>query len=232
MLGLSLNPSLSKCRQWGNFDIWGNCSNHSNCCSVSIDAFLYKRDKKKKTGWLGEAVVGLALSEAGLGNWKIFHSVPKGENGGDIDHVLVCKRGTFCLETKTLFDKPQNIKLKEDDVFLGKRPLPEQPISSARKHAVWLKEKIEKEIRIGKFVIPIVVFPFGKIIESSNTGKNYSASEDNEKAFAICTLEGLNELFTDFHKEKNTNFSLDEEQIEKIGKMLGELTQTTSPIPH
>ena len=74
-----------------------------------------------------------------------------------------------------------------------------------------------------------MVFPFGKIIESSNTGKNYSASEDNEKAFAICTLEGLNELFTDFHKEKNTNFSLDEEQIEKIGKMLGELTQTTSP---
>ena len=120
---------------------------------------------------MGEAVVGLALSEAGLGNWKIFHSVPKGENGGDIDHVLVCKRGTFCLETKTLFDKPQNIKLKEDDVFLGKRPLPEQPISSARKHAVWLKEKIEKEIRIGKFVIPIVVFPFGKIIESSNTEK-------------------------------------------------------------
>ena len=197
-----------------------------------LGRFFRKKIRTMKTGWLGEVIVGLALSEAGLSNWKIFHSVPKGENGGDIDHVLVCKRGIFCLETKTLFNEPQNITLKGDDVFLGNRPLPEQPINSARKHAVWLKEKIEKEIRIIKFVIPIVIFPFGKIIESSKAGKNYSASEDKEKTFAICTLEGLNELFADLHKEKDTDFSLSEEQIEKIGKMLGELTQSTTPILH
>ena len=84
-----------------------------------------------------------------------------------------------------------------------------------------VKGKNRKRNQNWKICYPHCGFSVGKIIESSNTGKNYSASEDNEKAFAICTLEGLNELFTDFHKEKNTNFSLDEEQIEKIGKMLG-----------
>lgn len=50
-------------------------------------------------GALGELQVAQRLAKLGPG-WTVLHSVPVGERGSDIDHVLVGPAGVFTLNTK------------------------------------------------------------------------------------------------------------------------------------
>jgi hypothetical protein len=45
------------------------------------------------------AEVAWRLRKLGDG-WHIIHSVPVGDKGADIDHVVIGKPGVFCLNTK------------------------------------------------------------------------------------------------------------------------------------
>ncbi|XKH58463.1 NERD domain-containing protein (plasmid) [Citricoccus nitrophenolicus] len=52
-----------------------------------------------RRGALGERIVGKELER--LGNrWRVLHSVPDGNRGGDIDHLLIGPGGVFCINTK------------------------------------------------------------------------------------------------------------------------------------
>ncbi|WP_341998823.1 NERD domain-containing protein [Microbacterium sp. LWH7-1.2] len=50
-------------------------------------------------GALGELQVAARLAKLGPG-WKVLHSVPIGERGSDIDHVVVGAAGVFTINTK------------------------------------------------------------------------------------------------------------------------------------
>lgn len=52
---------------------------------------------------MGEETVASELERLGLASghaWRYVHSVPVGDRGSDIDHVLVCPAGVFTINTK------------------------------------------------------------------------------------------------------------------------------------
>lgn len=61
-----------------------------------------KREAKAwRTGAMGEETVAGELARIGRsGDWRFVHSVPVGNRGSDIDHVLVGPGGVFTLNTK------------------------------------------------------------------------------------------------------------------------------------
>lgn len=52
-----------------------------------------------RVGAKGEEKVGHELAKLTAG-WHVLHAIPIGENGSDIDHVVICTRGVFTLNTK------------------------------------------------------------------------------------------------------------------------------------
>ena len=52
-----------------------------------------------RVGAKGEEKVGHELAKLPAG-WHVLHAIPIGENGSDIDHVVICTRGVFTLNTK------------------------------------------------------------------------------------------------------------------------------------
>ena len=52
----------------------------------------------------GERIVGFVLGRLPAG-WHVFHDIPVGERGANIDHVVVGPAGTFTLNTKNLTGK-------------------------------------------------------------------------------------------------------------------------------
>lgn len=63
-------------------------------------AFGVKTDERNwRVGTKGEVKVGRQLEKLGDG-WHHIHAVPVGENGSDIDHVVIGPAGVFTLNTK------------------------------------------------------------------------------------------------------------------------------------
>jgi hypothetical protein len=63
-------------------------------------AFGVKTDERNwRVGTRGEVKVGRQLEKLGDG-WHRIHAVPVGENGSDIDHVVIGPAGVFTLNTK------------------------------------------------------------------------------------------------------------------------------------
>ena len=52
-----------------------------------------------RVGAKGEEKVGHELAKLPAG-WHVLHAIPIGGNGSDIDHVVICTRGVFTLNTK------------------------------------------------------------------------------------------------------------------------------------
>ena len=57
-----------------------------------------------RTGANGERIVGFVLGRLPQG-WHVFHDIPVGERGANIDHVVVGPGGAFTLNAKNLSGK-------------------------------------------------------------------------------------------------------------------------------
>jgi hypothetical protein len=66
-----------------------------------------------RKGANGERIVGFALGRL-PGGWHVFHDIPVGDRGSNIDHVVVGPSGVFTLNTKNLIGKvwvgPESIR--------------------------------------------------------------------------------------------------------------------------
>lgn len=58
-------------------------------------------ERSWRIGADGEQTVGWQLSRMADHGWRVLHSVPVGERGADIDHVLIGPAGVFTVNTKT-----------------------------------------------------------------------------------------------------------------------------------
>lgn len=70
-------------------------------------SFLFRQhtdERAWRKGADGERFVGLVLGRLPAG-WHVFHDVPVGERGANIDHVVVGPAGTFTLNAKNLTGK-------------------------------------------------------------------------------------------------------------------------------
>lgn len=65
-------------------------------------AFDLKTDERAwRVGSGGEETVGAKLDKLKKHGWHVLHAVPVGQNGTDIDHVVIGHGGVFTLNTKT-----------------------------------------------------------------------------------------------------------------------------------
>lgn len=73
----------------------------SRVMSALARAFDVKTDERAwRKGSEGEETVGKRLDRLTSHGWRVLHSVPVGDRGSDIDHVLVGPGGVFTVNTK------------------------------------------------------------------------------------------------------------------------------------
>ena len=160
-------------------------------------------------GYLGERVVAEELDKLGRSQWRIFHSF-EGKYG-DIDHIIVCPKGVFCVETKTPRKHPgKNEKLIFRDGAIwkdGRRLDNPDPIRQTKGNAGWLYRYLsEKCFDSGKgekmpFIASVIAFPDWRVeIEHGHYDKD----------LIPCNPKTIGGVFA------NREDKLSDKQIEKI----------------
>ena len=160
-------------------------------------------------GYLGERTVSDELDKAmAKPQWRIFHGFDTGF--GDIDHIIVCPKGVFCVETKTLRkhpDKAEKIIFNDGALWRNgvkrKRLDNPDPIKQAKGNADRLREYLDIE-RVDSFV----AFP-GWWVEPPARGHD-------DKYVTPCNPETIG------GKLSQKTDTLSDEQIKKICNALEE----------
>lgn len=122
---------------------------------------LKKKIKKLKLGRNGERVIGQFLEHQRENGCKVFHDII-GENF-NIDHVLICQKGIFSIETKT-YSKPAKgkaiITLNGEKLLINGKESKSEVIIQAKAEANWLKKRFSTLTGGRKVEIkPVVLFP-------------------------------------------------------------------------
>ena len=122
-------------------------------------------------GSQGERAVAYVLDQLGRPNWRIFHDFQISKESGNIDHIVVCPNGVFCIETKTLRkDSSETRKLRFDgeQIFRGDFSLPKNPVPKTKSKAAQLRNFLrEKEVTSVDFVMPVIIYPGWEFAEDS-----------------------------------------------------------------
>ena len=106
-------------------------------------------------GHVGERIVGDELAKvAAHRQWRVFHGFDIGF--GDIDHIIVCPKGIFCVETKMLRKHPkkaEEIIFKDGALWRNGflRLSNPDPIEKTKKNALRLRKHLGVE-RVHSFV--------------------------------------------------------------------------------
>jgi hypothetical protein len=120
---------------------------------------LRKHIKHLKQGRDGERVVGQFLERLRADGAQIFHDVP----GDDfnLDHVIICRRGIFVVETKTL-SKPHaraTIRTDGESIYVAGRPMDPSPLTQVRAQIAWLTRILNESTGRTFPVKGSIVFP-------------------------------------------------------------------------
>lgn len=131
---------------------------------------LFREMKDYRLGRDGEKTVAQHLDVLRENGTKILHDLPG--DGFNIDHVLVCPKGIFTIETKTV-RKPRGedpkMAYNGQKLTINGIPLPDDPLPPARGQTRWLVDLLRKETGRAFAVTPVVVFP-GWWIEKKHNG--------------------------------------------------------------
>ena len=125
-----------------------------------------------KLGRNGERAVGQFLDRYSEADATVFHDVPRPK--GNIDHVVICSRGIYAIETKTR-TKPKGSKAivtVENDSLMVAGWVPDRdPMVQARACANELKKVLKDSTGKPFEVQPVVLFP-GWFIEDKRQSRN------------------------------------------------------------
>jgi hypothetical protein len=114
--------------------------------------------KRLKLGRLGERHVGQMLQTLDLPGSRVFHDIPAGEF--NLDHVVVCDRGVFVIETKTWSKRgSEPLEVKDGRILMRGRPVRGNPVGQAAGAARWLQEMLRAESGRAYECQPVVVIP-------------------------------------------------------------------------
>lgn len=119
-------------------------------------------------GWYqgaqGEMVVGEKLATLSP-EWAVFHALPIGGHGWDIDHVLVGPGGVVTINTKQ--HRSQRVLVAERSVLVDTRPVPY--LRHAKFEAERVTTLLEDRRPLSTPVIPLVVFVGARSIHVSSS---------------------------------------------------------------
>ena len=140
---------------------------------------IINRVKHLKQGRDGEKTVAQYLAkELGKG-YYVFHDVVG--NNFNLDHVVVCKRGVFVIETKTYSKRTPDEKIfvKGQKIIInGFRD--DKILNQARAGSRWLMDLLSEHTRKNIGVKPVVVFP-DWFVDSSQRDKGLDVWVLNHK---------------------------------------------------
>ena len=113
-------------------------------------------------GHVGERIVGDELAKvAAHPQWRVFHGFDIGF--GDIDHIIVCPKGVFCVETKMLRKSPEKVDntvtFKDGKLLRRGRELPRNPIPQASGNALKLRDYLNSRGADIDWVCAIIALP-------------------------------------------------------------------------
>ncbi len=125
-----------------------------------------------RLGYFGDLAVADELYKEGRQQWRIFHGL-KSEGGDIIEHIIVCEKGVFCVETKTYRKNKKReaegeIRVKNDKIYSYKngieKMLGDDLIKQAKYNANGLLGLINEHCYKSKpnklkCVMPILTFP-------------------------------------------------------------------------
>lgn len=115
-------------------------------------------------GWYlgaqGEIVVGEKLATLSP-EWAVFHALPVGGHGWDIDHVLVGPGGVVTINTKQ--HRGQRVLVEERSILVDTRPVPY--LRHAKFEAERVTTLLEDRRPLSTPVIPLVVFVGARSID-------------------------------------------------------------------
>ena len=121
-------------------------------------ARVVKLAKSYKLGRQGERHVGQLLQSLDVPGTRVFHDIPG--DAFNLDHVVVCDRGIYVVETKTWSkSRGQELEVRNGKIFLRGRPVPGNAIGQAAGAARWLRKLIEAETGHIYECQPVVVLP-------------------------------------------------------------------------
>jgi len=106
---------------------------------------LRARFHRMRLGRDGERIVAEELDKLRAAGAQVFHDVPA--DGFNIDHVVLCDRGIYAIETKT-WSKPQNrdarIRLTNQGIIAdGHRPN-RDPLAQVQAESKWLAQRLKE----------------------------------------------------------------------------------------
>ncbi len=125
-----------------------------------------------KLGRNGERAVGQFLDRYAEADAAVFHDVPGPK--GNIDHVVICSRGIYAIETKTR-TKPKGSKaivaVESDNLMVNSRKPDRNPMVQALACANEIKKVLKDSTGKAFEVQPVVLFP-GWFIEDKRQSRN------------------------------------------------------------
>ncbi len=159
-------------------------------------------------------------NEQGQFLWRDFHNLKVPGANGNIDHVLVCPAGIFCLETKgrsqgdtdTLVYDGQRIRYKGGRVMWKSSEILRQASTNAKGVHDFLLEHGEN-----RWVIAMVIFPGWKI-ERVGEGKVENTIEKGRPKIHYPVVRVCNE--EEIHKFEKKGKNLSPEETNKIAGIL------------
>ncbi|MGI9305927.1 MAG: nuclease-related domain-containing protein [Gammaproteobacteria bacterium] len=136
------------------------------CIIVAAPVLAYQTDNHF-LGYLGERAVANELDKLGRPQWRVYHDFDSGY--GNIDHIIVCLKGVFCVETKTLRkerDESETLTFKDGALWRGERKFAKSdPIKQSRRNAARLHKYLSEECvksasgEAIPFIPSIIAFP-------------------------------------------------------------------------
>lgn len=154
-------------------------------------------------GHLGEREVADELEKLGRTHWRIFHNYDTGK--GNIDHIIVCLKGVFCVETKaprkrTDMKEQEKIVFENNELWInGKKKMDRpNPVSQSRRNAKNLHDYLVRECAGYKdlknnFIPSIIAFP-GWFVEIKHGHYNKDIIPCNSKTIAGIFTKGEDKL--------------------------------------
>jgi hypothetical protein len=122
---------------------------------------LKKKAKNLKLGRDGERAVAHELSTLDLPGIRIFHDVPA--DGFNLDHVVICDRGIYVIETKT-WSKPESgpdpkLTTRDGRIYRDGSLVKGDPVRQVAAEASWLTDRLRQMTGREFSCQPVVVTP-------------------------------------------------------------------------
>jgi hypothetical protein len=135
-----------------------------------------------KLGRDGERVVGQFLEELRSGGARVFHDIQA--DGFNLDHVVICTKGVFVVETKT-WSKPNSdskISIRNDQVMRNGAPVDRDAVGQVLGAADWTRRFLQESTAQRFHVHPVLLFP-GWFVEPRSPQENTKYWALEPKAF-------------------------------------------------